>query len=70
VRVALESRCELEDLPAPAWRALLPELAAVTEEQWRAELSVEAVLEHRNQIGGTAPERVRAEVREWKRRLE
>jgi len=70
VRVALESRCELEDLPAPAWRALLPELAAVTEEQWRAELSMEAVLEHRNQIGGTAPERVRAEVREWKRRLE
>ena len=63
-------RCVLEDLPAPAWRALLPELAAVTEEQWRAELSVEAVLEHRNQIGGTAPERVRAEVREWKRRLE
>ena len=70
MRVALESHCELEQLPAPAWRELLPELAAVSEEQWRTELSVEAVLAHRNQIGGTAPERVRAEVHEWKRRLE
>jgi argininosuccinate lyase len=69
VRAALESRCELEDLPVPAWRALLPELSAVTHEQWRTELSVEAVLARRNQIGGTAPERVREETREWKRRL-
>jgi len=70
VRAAIEARAELEDLPAPAWRALLPELGEVTHEQWRAELSVDAVLERRNQIGGTAPERVRGEVREWKRRLE
>ncbi len=70
VRAALESHCELEDLPTPAWRALLPELSEVTHEQWRTELSVDAVLARRNQIGGTAPERVRAEVREWKRRLE
>jgi argininosuccinate lyase len=70
VRAAIEARCELEELPAAAWRALLPELSEVTHEQWRAELSVEAVLERRNGIGGTAPERVRAEVREWKRRVE
>jgi len=70
VRGAIEARCELEELPVAAWRALLPELSEVTHEQWRAELSVEAVLERRNLIGGTAPERVRAEVREWKRRVE
>jgi argininosuccinate lyase len=70
VRAAIEARCELEALPAPTWRALLPELSEITHEQWAAELSVDAVLERRNQIGGTAPERVRGEVREWKRRLE
>jgi argininosuccinate lyase len=70
VRAAIEARCELEALPAPTWRALLPELSEIAHEQWAAELSVDAVLERRNQIGGTAPERVRGEVREWKRRLE
>ncbi|MBK7643399.1 MAG: argininosuccinate lyase [Planctomycetes bacterium] len=70
VRTALEARCEIEELPAPAWRAQLPELADVTQEQWRAELCADAVLERRNQVGGTSPSRVRTEILEWKRRLE
>lgn len=70
VRAAIEAGCELEALPAQTWRSLLPELASVGTEEWRSELAVEALLARRAQLGGTAPERVRAEVREWKLRIE
>jgi argininosuccinate lyase len=66
VRSAIELRVELEALPAGARKELLPELAAV---DLRKELSVEAVLARRSSIGGTAPERVLAEARRWKKEL-
>ena len=70
VRAAIEARCELEDLPAATWRALLPELEAVGIEEWRSELAVDAVLARRAQVGGTAPDCVRGEIRQWKQQLE
>ena len=66
VRSAIELGVELEALPAGARKELLPELAAI---DLRKELSVEAVLSRRNAIGGTAPERVLAEARAWKKEL-
>ena len=57
---------ELEGLPEASRRELLPELAGV---DLAAELSVAAVLARRKATGGTAPVRVLAEAKEWKRKL-
>ena len=65
VRHALELGVELEELPPELWSELLPELDVDP----RAELAVEQVLARRDTIGGTAPEGVRAAVKDWKERL-
>jgi argininosuccinate lyase len=65
VRAAIEHRCEIEDLPAAALHALLPELRV----DLRQELAVTAVLARRRALGGTAPERVRSECARWKQLL-
>jgi argininosuccinate lyase len=67
VRAALERGCELEELPADAVAQILPELRGV---DLRAELCVDAVLGRRDVVGGTAPERVRAEAARWREELE
>ena len=69
VRAALEAEVELADLPGPIRARILPELARLSEEEWRRELSIEAVLERRSVLGGTAPRAVRAEINAWKERL-
>ncbi|MFN0008343.1 MAG: argininosuccinate lyase [Planctomycetota bacterium] len=66
VRAAIELGVEIEKLPAKERGALLPELQGV---DLARELSVEAVLDRRKVIGGTAPERVLAEAKEWKKKL-
>jgi argininosuccinate lyase len=66
VRGAIELGVELEGLPEASRRELLPELAGV---DLAAELSVAAVLARRKATGGTAPVRVLAEAKEWKRKL-
>ena len=70
VRAALELGCEVEDLPDAQRRKLLPELARMSAHELKAQLSVDACLARRNTLGGTSPERVRAEVEAWKKRLE
>jgi len=66
VRAAIELEVEVEALPADSRRELLPELAGV---DLAKELSVEAVLARRSTIGGTAPKRVLAEARAWRKKL-
>ncbi len=66
VRAAMELGVELEDLPGGARQELLPELAGV---DLVKELSIEAVLARRSTLGGTAPKRVLAEARAWKKKL-
>ena len=53
---------ELHELPAAEQKTLLPQLNCDLADS----LSVEAVLNRRNVIGGTAPARVRAEVERWR----
>ena len=65
VRAALEHGVELEELPSEEQRAMFPELDG----SLRRDLDVQRVLARRKVVGGTAPTRVRAEVRGWKRRL-
>jgi argininosuccinate lyase len=67
VRAAIELGVELEDLSASARKELLPELAKI---DLAKELSVEAVLGRRSALGGTAPKRVLAEARAWKKKLD
>jgi len=62
VRAALERGVEIEALPPNVVRELLPELRV----DLARELSVESVLARRRALGGTAPERVRAEVQRWR----
>ncbi|MEZ5964979.1 MAG: argininosuccinate lyase [Planctomycetota bacterium] len=62
VRAALERQVEIEGLPAAVVRELLPELDV----DLAHELSVASVLARRSTLGGTAPERVRAEVARWR----
>lgn len=62
VNRAIELGVELQDLPADEQKQLLPQLDGDLAEL----LSVKAVLARRNVIGGTAPERVRAEVERWR----
>jgi len=66
VRRAIAEGCELEDLPLAVRQELFPELA----DRLQKELRVDRVLGRRRAIGGTAPSRVRAEIKTWKRRLE
>ena len=65
VRRALELGVELDALPDDEQAELLPELRGTL----ARELAVRKQLARRRAIGGTAPTRVRAEVRSWKRRL-
>ncbi len=67
VRAAIGLGVELEDLSASARKELLPELAKI---DLAKELSVEAVLARRSALGGTAPKRVLAEARAWKKKLD
>jgi argininosuccinate lyase len=62
VNRAIELGVELHELPANEQKTLLPQLSCDLAES----LSVEAVLNRRNVIGGTAPARVRAEVERWR----
>jgi hypothetical protein len=66
VRTAIELGVEIEELPAKERGALLPELQGV---DLTKELSVDAILARRKTMGGTAPERVSAEAKEWEKRL-
>ncbi len=63
VRLALKLGVELQDLPAEKRSQLFGKL------DLGKELTVSKVLARRKAIGGTAPQRVRAEVRAWKKRL-
>jgi len=65
VNRAIELGVELQDLPASERERLLPQLSG----DLQAALSVRAVLDRRNTLGGTAPARVRAEVERWERLL-
>ncbi len=65
VREALEAGVELRGLPEDRRRALFPELEGDLSEA----LSLQNLLARRSAIGGTAPERVRAELADWKERL-
>lgn len=62
VNRAVELGVELHELPATEQKSLLPQLSGDLAES----LSVQAVLDRRNVIGGTAPARVRAEVERWR----
>ncbi|MCA8973689.1 MAG: argininosuccinate lyase, partial [Planctomycetes bacterium] len=62
---AVELGVELHDLPDGEQRSLLPQLGA----NWREALSVDAVLDRRRTLGGTAPARVLEEVERWRRQL-
>ncbi len=62
---AAELGCELQDLPGHVRAELLPEL----DDDLGELLAVEAVLARRNTLGGTAPERVRAEATYWQQEL-
>lgn len=69
VRRALEYGVEIEDLPNADLSELVPELVSESGASLHERLSVTAVLDRRNSIGGTAPARVREEVASWQRRL-
>ena len=62
---AVELEVELHELPDTEQQALLPQLGT----DWREALSLQAVLERRAALGGTAPQRVAAEVEQWRGRL-
>ena len=66
VRAAIQAGVEIEDLPASTLEALVPELGT----DLRKRLSVKAVLSRRKAIGGTAPARVKAEIKAWKKRVQ
>ncbi|MBL8729191.1 MAG: argininosuccinate lyase [Planctomycetes bacterium] len=66
VNRAVELGVELQDLPPDEQRRLLPQLDV----DLRAALAVRAVLDRRNNIGGTAPERVRREAAHWRDELD
>lgn len=65
VRRAMEHGVELEGLPKAVQEELFPEL----ERGLARELRLERVLARRKAIGGTAPSRVRQEVKAWQKRL-
>lgn len=65
VNLAVAAGCEIEELPEEQLRELAPKVGG----DLRKLLSVQAVLGRRKAIGGTAPSRVKAEVKSWKRRL-
>jgi argininosuccinate lyase len=66
VNRAIELGVELQDLPRDEQRRLLPQLDV----DLQAALAVRAVLDRRNSIGGTAPERVRSEAARWRAELD
>ena len=66
VRQAIALGVELEALPRAIQGELFPELEGAL----GRELTVDRGLRRRKLIGGTAPSRVRAEIRSWRRRIE
>ncbi len=68
VRRALALGVELEHLPAGDLAELCPELADA-ELDLEEELGLDAVLERRSAVGGTAPSRVREEAADWRAAL-
>ena len=66
VNAAVESGTELIDIPSSVRASLLPELDGVDLDD---ALSVDAMLARRSSTGGTAPSRVLAEARAWRRDL-
>jgi argininosuccinate lyase len=67
VRAAIELGCELEDLPPAKLKQLLPELAGNVD--LKTALSVDACLARRNVVGGSAPNQVAAEIKDWKKEI-
>ncbi len=65
VNRAVELGVELHELPAAEQRRLLPQLRV----DLKQALAARAVLARRDVIGGTAPDRVRAEVKRWRTML-
>jgi argininosuccinate lyase len=65
VKAAEEAGCDLPDLPLAAMQAVEPRITA----EVYTVLSVEASVASRVSEGGTAPDRVRAQVALWKERL-
>ena len=65
VQRAIELGVEIEAMPRSELARLVPEVDG----DLRRKLSVKSVLGRRKAIGGTAPSRVRAEVKAWKKRL-
>jgi len=65
VRAAEAAGCDLPDLPLAAMQAVEPRITAGVYDV----LGVEASVASRVSLGGTAPERVRAEIARWKERL-
>ncbi|MHC4939681.1 MAG: argininosuccinate lyase [Planctomycetota bacterium] len=66
VKQAEKRGCDVADLDAEELHAIAPEIGPDVSE-W---LDYEAALRRRAAAGGTAPRRVRAQLRRWKRRLE
>lgn len=66
VREAIESDCELYELPLDRTRDLFPEL----DQDLSEALSLQEILARRATTGGTSPSRVNEEVKRWKERLE
>ena len=62
---AVDLGCELQDLPSAERARLLPEMNLDLQDA----LSAKAVLARRDVIGGTAPDRVRTEVKRWQQQL-
>lgn len=62
VNRAVELGVELHELPEDEQRTLLPQLDGELAQR----LAVDAVLQRRDVLGGTAPERVAAEVKRWR----
>lgn len=70
VRAAIELGVELGDLPDARRHELVPALRDLSREALKQALSVDACLARRDVLGGTAPAQVRAQVGQWKERLE
>lgn len=66
VNAAVEAGCELADLGAEARAEWLPELEGL---DLAERLSPDAIVARRDVVGGTAPQRVRDEVAQWRERL-
>ncbi len=65
VRQAIQQGIELRDLPRALQQELFPEI----DQPLAKELSIEKVLARRQVLGGSAPKRVRQEIKRWQKKL-